>query len=108
MSSYYATVRAKDFERSEQRVYALRTLFNGAKLYSLNEPCPLHPGHRAVQLRDKDGPISYLGQDFGRVCPIRIFLMRARALIRFGGWQEWLATDPLKAILKPIEEISDE
>ncbi len=100
MSSYYNAVRARDFERSEQRVYALRTLFNRARLYSLNEPCPLHPRHRAVQLRDEDGPISYLGQDFSKVCPIRIFLMRGRVLIRFGGWEDWLATEPLKAILK--------
>lgn len=100
--AYYRHIRAKDLERSERRVEALRTLFNRAGLYLLDKPCPNHPEHRAVCLGDADGPISYLGQDFSVVCPIRMFLMKGRVLIWFGGWQEWLATEPLKAILQPM------
>lgn len=84
--------------------------FSRGKAKVLREPCPVHSNHYAVGLFETDGKaVEVDGIGFGFLCPIFLFLAKARTLIFDTDpditLAEWLEKAPLQGILKQIEEV---
>lgn len=109
MDDLYGIERAHRFYQVRRRVNLYRKALRVGHAEVLDEPCPIHPNrHYAVGLF-KDSTAVVVGEDnFGLVCPIFLFLIKAHCILAGSNaganMSDWLEKKPLKSILKSLEE----